>query len=386
MEQNSNVKQVENLLNELKVYYEKEKSYDDLKYRGKLRFDFYLPLYNLCIEFHGVQHYEYVEYFHKTENKFREQQLKDNIKRNYCKNNDINLIELPCDMTISEITVKIIKLINELSDQQLEILPEINEFLKLNESHEVYINKLYDEYEKMLNQLKILQSIDYRIFYDYVIDYWDLNNKQIIKDKSNNYLERWINTKIDKDEIGSYDADTVLQHYQELYDLGLFKFSHIPSSITYEHYKYWIKVINPSAKLMKQSEYTKKLGKLLEDLNYTKHEKKRLRQLTKDQFDINIFDNLYVDETIQSKVFINPDLDISLHIDNIERDLKGIDKHQFKNKYNEHLIRAYLNYIKNHNGTTYLNIIAPYQVNEIKDLDIDTIVEKLISYYQDSKV
>ena len=386
MEQNSNAKQVENLLKELKVYYEKEKSYEDLKYRGKLRFDFYLPLYNLCIEFHGVQHYEYVEHFHGTENKFQEQQLKDDIKRKYCKNNNINLIELPCNMTISEIRVKLIKSINELSDQKLEILPEINEFLRLNESHKVYINKLHDEYEKMLKQLKISQSVDYSIFYDYVIEYWGLTNKKIIQDKNNNYLECWINTKINNDEIKEYNNDTVLQHYQKLHSLGLFKFSHIPSSVVYEHYKCWIEIINPSAKIMKQSEYTKKLGKLLEDLNYTKHEKKRLRQLTKDQFDINIFDNLYVDETIQSKVFINPDLDIKSKIDDIEKDLKILDKIQFKNKYNENLIRSYLNYIKNNDGTSYLTMIAPYQVNEIKDLDIDIIIEKLINYHQDSKV
>lgn len=386
MEQNSNAKQVENLLKELKVYYEKEKSYEDLKYRGKLRFDFYLPLYNLCIEFHGVQHYEYVEHFHGTENKFQEQQLKDDIKRKYCKNNDINLIELPCNMTISEIRVELIKSINELSDQKLEILPEINEFLRLNESHKVYINKLHDEYEKMLKQLKISQSVDYSIFYDYVIEYWGLTNKKIIQDKNNNYLECWINTKINNDEIKEYNNDTVLQHYQKLHSLDLFKFSHIPSSVVYEHYKCWITTINPNAKLIKQSEYTKKLGKLLKDLNYTKNEKKRLRQLTKDQFDINIFDNLYVDETIQSKVFINPDLDIKSKIDDIKKDLKILDKIQFKNKYNENLIRSYLNYIKNNDGTSYLTMIAPYQVNEIKDLDNDIIIEKLINYYQDSKV
>lgn len=188
--------------------------------------------------------------------------------------------------------------------------------------------------------------------------------------------------KADFEEILN-DADTVLQHYKELYDLGLFKFSHIPSSVAYEHYKYWIKITNPSAKIMKQSEYTKKLGKLLKDLNYTKHEKKRLRQLTKDQFDINIFDNLYVDETIQSKVFINPDLDIKSNIDDIEKDLKVLDKFQFKNKYNENLIRSYLNHIKINDGTSYLIMIAPYQVNEIQDLDIDIIIEKLINYYQE---
>ena len=82
MKQNSNVRDVEKILNELKIYYDKEKTFKDLKYKSKLRFDFYIPLYNLCIEFHGVQHYEFVEYFHKNDEKFKEQLYKDYLKKN----------------------------------------------------------------------------------------------------------------------------------------------------------------------------------------------------------------------------------------------------------------------------------------------------------------
>ena len=47
MKQNSNVRDVENILNQLNLYYEKEKTFDDLKYKGKLRFDYYLSLIHI---------------------------------------------------------------------------------------------------------------------------------------------------------------------------------------------------------------------------------------------------------------------------------------------------------------------------------------------------
>lgn len=179
------------------------------------------------------------------------------------------------------------------------------------------------------------------------------------------------------------DADTVLQHYYELEDLGVFTYSHIPSCVLYEHYKYWLKLVNPSAKLMKQSEYTKRLSLVLKDIGYSQNEKKRLRQLTKDQFDINMFENLYIDDSLQSKIFINPDLDIESRVEEIEDDIIELDKDQIKDKYDESLIRSYLNYVKDKNPADYLILIAPYQTNEINDLNIDTIIEKLIDYYQE---
>jgi hypothetical protein len=42
-------------------------------------YDFYLPDHNLLIEFHGKQHYEWIPYFHKTEDAFKEAQQKDKL-------------------------------------------------------------------------------------------------------------------------------------------------------------------------------------------------------------------------------------------------------------------------------------------------------------------
>ena len=63
--------------------------------RNHLRIDFYIPAHNVFIEYHGKQHYKFCPYFHKTEDKFAEQQDRDRRLREYCKQHKIRLIEIP---------------------------------------------------------------------------------------------------------------------------------------------------------------------------------------------------------------------------------------------------------------------------------------------------
>lgn len=85
-------KEIRNYLINLNISFKSQKKYSDCKYINELPFDFYLPDYNTCIEYNGVQHYEYRKFFHRTKESFYIQQLKDKIKFNYCKDNDIKLI------------------------------------------------------------------------------------------------------------------------------------------------------------------------------------------------------------------------------------------------------------------------------------------------------
>ena len=61
---------------------------------GNLSYDFYLPKYNLLIEFQGEQHEHYVDMFHTTKNDFKKQQEHDKRKREYAKNHNIKLLEI----------------------------------------------------------------------------------------------------------------------------------------------------------------------------------------------------------------------------------------------------------------------------------------------------
>ena len=59
----------------------------------KLSYDFYLPKFNVLIEYNGIQHYEPVEYF-GGERQFKIQQEHDKRKRKYAEDNKIKLIEI----------------------------------------------------------------------------------------------------------------------------------------------------------------------------------------------------------------------------------------------------------------------------------------------------
>ena len=79
-----------------------EKTFEECKNILKLPFDFYLPNYNICIEFDGEQHFKPRERFGGIES-FNEQKLRDKIKTEYCIKNNIKLIRIKYTDDIIEI-------------------------------------------------------------------------------------------------------------------------------------------------------------------------------------------------------------------------------------------------------------------------------------------
>lgn len=73
------------------IEFESQKSFKGCSYKEELRFDYYLPKYNVLIEIQGKQHYEPVNKFGGIE-AFEEGQIRDKIKQNWCKDNNIKLI------------------------------------------------------------------------------------------------------------------------------------------------------------------------------------------------------------------------------------------------------------------------------------------------------
>lgn len=64
----------------------------------RFRYDFYLPLYNLFIEYDGEQHFKPMRYNKDQQENitnFKKRQKYDKIKNNYCKTNSINLLRIP---------------------------------------------------------------------------------------------------------------------------------------------------------------------------------------------------------------------------------------------------------------------------------------------------
>lgn len=75
------------------IEYEYQKSFPDLKDKGLLFFDFYIPKLNLCVEFDGEQHFRSVEGWGGEET-FENVQRRDEMKNDYCKINNIKLFRL----------------------------------------------------------------------------------------------------------------------------------------------------------------------------------------------------------------------------------------------------------------------------------------------------
>lgn len=91
-------KKVGLLLQKIGVQFEKEKTFKDCvnpKTGHKLRFDFYLPDYNICIEYDGTTHYGTTNGGWQTLENFSFIQYSDHIKNQYCENNNIKLIRIP---------------------------------------------------------------------------------------------------------------------------------------------------------------------------------------------------------------------------------------------------------------------------------------------------
>lgn len=76
------------------ITYVSQKTFNNCRDKLPLPFDFYLPDYNICIEYDGEQHFRSVEFF-GGEEKFEELKKHDNIKNNYCKENGIDLLRIP---------------------------------------------------------------------------------------------------------------------------------------------------------------------------------------------------------------------------------------------------------------------------------------------------
>ena len=75
------------------IYFEKEKTFEDCVNLGRLRFDFWLPEYNTCIEFDGLQHFKPVKQFGGLE-EFKLTKQRDLVKNKYCLDVGIRLIRI----------------------------------------------------------------------------------------------------------------------------------------------------------------------------------------------------------------------------------------------------------------------------------------------------
>jgi hypothetical protein len=92
-------------LKENNITYIYQKRFRGCKNKNMLPFDFYLPSYNICIEFQGEQHYV-VKSFFGGKSGLENRKINDNIKRNFCKENKIKLIRIKYNKNIEAILTR----------------------------------------------------------------------------------------------------------------------------------------------------------------------------------------------------------------------------------------------------------------------------------------
>jgi len=92
---------VSKILDKNNITYTRQKKFKECKRINHLKFDFYLPNKNICIEFNGAQHYKPVKYF-GGEKQYSQQVERDIIKRKFCMDNGIGLVEIRYDDIMEE--------------------------------------------------------------------------------------------------------------------------------------------------------------------------------------------------------------------------------------------------------------------------------------------
>lgn len=90
---------IEKLLKHLKIRFIFQHRFDGCRDKNPLPFDFYLPKYNLCLEYHGEQHYKPKDFAGKgkswANNNLKGIKRRDKIKKKYCEDNNIQLLIIP---------------------------------------------------------------------------------------------------------------------------------------------------------------------------------------------------------------------------------------------------------------------------------------------------
>lgn len=328
------VEDLERILVMNKLKYKKEIAIKELKNK---RFDYYLPKHKLFIEFDGAQHHYPVEHFGGND-RYIQQVFDDAEKTMWCKHNGYKFLRLNHLMSMETM----ISLINDVIEMEITIneedvrLPHIDEWAELNlNQKDLYINELYKNYNKFL---KNILGENYKLneiipFEDYILNYNDnIEYKGIIQYK-NQYTKHYINHNIE--EVNKNEKIITQNNIIELFvkhldEIGILEQTHLPSFLIYEYYTDWFENNNFNNKLMRAMEFGQRFSIKVKKIGYTKIERKRLQQITEDQFNFNLLtiDYLNIDQSLQTTVYIKQNNNltsndiINIFLDNLKE--KGI--------------------------------------------------------------
>lgn len=86
-------------LAQFNIEFESQKMFDDCRHIDRLKFDFWLPKHSCVIEYDGEQHFKPIQFggisLKEANERFSDTKVRDEIKNQYCKHHDIDLIRIP---------------------------------------------------------------------------------------------------------------------------------------------------------------------------------------------------------------------------------------------------------------------------------------------------
>jgi len=96
MKTSKGLKRIIDYLIKNEIGFARETRFNNCKDKIGLPFDLQIIDNNkfALIEYDGIQHFKYTQYFHKSESDFLEQKRRDLIKTNYCYDNKIPLLRI----------------------------------------------------------------------------------------------------------------------------------------------------------------------------------------------------------------------------------------------------------------------------------------------------
>ena len=94
-------KEIIKFLRDNNIKFIPQKYFENCKYERVLYFDFYLPEFNICIEYDGEQHFKINKFF-GGEATFEKIKIRDKIKEEFCKKNSIKLFRIKFDDKLIE--------------------------------------------------------------------------------------------------------------------------------------------------------------------------------------------------------------------------------------------------------------------------------------------
>lgn len=107
--------EIEKMLIENGIVYEKEKTFEWLKCKKRLRLDFYLPDYKIAIECQGIQHFEPIKAW-GGEHRLNDNRQRDTIKLNLCKKKGIKVLYFAKTKRNKDILANTNELIKEIKN------------------------------------------------------------------------------------------------------------------------------------------------------------------------------------------------------------------------------------------------------------------------------